>query len=405
MKKKLLIIGIIMNNAGTEKSFLSFANCLDYDKYDVDLLLAKKEGMFLSMIPSQINVIEMDELGDLFLMSGANAAKTLWNTVVKKNPLSLFEILPYFIKIVLSKSKRSATATKLWCKMMGKMKPLEEHYDVAAAYWGDRTMFYMCDKVNADKKIAWLHFDYANPPRDDQLYLSYFERCDNIVTVSQKINDVLCEKLPEIADRCVMMENINDPSLVRELSMRGDTYPDAAFSGKRILSVGRISYQKGYDMILPVIRRLSDDGYDFRWYILGGGDQADIDELKVQAVDAGVADRLILLGVTDNPYTYIRDCDIYVQPSRYEGKPITVEEAKMLYKPIVITDYLSAAEQLAGGEYGIITDISSDGIYSGVKKMLDDEALADAFSEKLFKKDFGNTSEIEKFYRMAGDKN
>ena len=91
-KTKLLIIGITMYPAGTEKSFLSFASCLDYDKYDVTLLLAKKEGLFLPMIPPQIRVIEMTDYAEMFTLNGGNAMKVIWNTMVKKNPKLLFEI-------------------------------------------------------------------------------------------------------------------------------------------------------------------------------------------------------------------------------------------------------------------------------------------------------------------------
>ena len=114
-KKRLLFIGIIMNCAGTEQSFLSFANCIDYDKYDVDLILVKNEGLFMDKIPKQINVRFMPEYGDLFLLSNKNAFSNLFNTFVKKNPLNLFSILPSFVKFILFPKHKVKTATKLFC--------------------------------------------------------------------------------------------------------------------------------------------------------------------------------------------------------------------------------------------------------------------------------------------------
>ena len=398
-KIKLLIVGITMNCAGTEKSFLSFADCLDFDKYEVDLLLAKKEGLFLDLLPKEINVIEMEKYGDMFTLTGANAAKVIINDFIKNNPLLIFEVLPYFVKTVLFPKKRSFTAMRLWVHMMRHFPVTEKEYDVAVAYWGDKTMFYTVDKVKAKKKIAWLHFDYSNPPRDDKLYGKYFAACDKIVTVSDKIDESLKQKLPNIAGRCVMMENIQNVSLIRRMADTAQTFTDD-FDGKRILTVGRVSEQKGYDFALEALIRLVNEGYNIRWYVLVGGDEADIYVLKARANQAGVGDRLVFLGTTINPYGYIKDCDIYAQPSRHEGKPISVEEAKILCKPIYISNYLSAGEQLAGGRYGVIGEIGADGTYEGIKKLLCDSELCRKFTEELSASDFGNTNEIEKFYTM-----
>jgi len=262
-------------------------------------------------------------------------------------------------------------------------------------------MFYMADKVKAKKKIAWLHFDYANPPRDDSIYLPYFMKCDNVVTVSAKVNEALLEKLPQLTDRAVMMENIQDPKQIWDMALRGDTFPDEHYVGLRLLTIGRISEQKGFDFIPPVLKRLRDDGYELRWYILGDGDTASRNALIESALKYGVADMLILLGTTINPYSYLRDCDIYVMTSRYEGKPITVEEAKIMYKPIMVTNYLSAAEQLDNGRLGEICEISEDGIYEGLKRLIDSPSRRDELTEILGKENFGNAYEMAKFYRMV----
>lgn len=400
-KVKMLVVGITMNCAGTEKSFLSFLSCLDFERFDVTLLLAKRDGLLLDQLPKEVKVIVMEKYGDMFLLSGKNAAKTLIDCFVKENPFTLFEIFPYFVRTLLTKGeKRASAATKMWIHFMGKMPEIKEEYDVAVAYWGDRTMFYMCDKVKAKKKIAWLHFDYKNPPRDDDIYRPYFEKCDKVVTVSAAIDESLRSQLPEISSRCVMMENITNPRQIWDLALRGETFPDTHFNGKRILTIGRIGEQKGLDMVVPVLKRLREENYNIRWYVLGDGEKEYKEHLSEMLVDAGVADMMLFLGTTPNPYSYLRDCDIYAQPSRHEGKPISVEEAKIMFKPILASDYLSAREQLENGELGIICPISSDGIYEGIKKLLDSPRLCDSFTEKLAKRKFGNSYEIDKFYSM-----
>ncbi|MCI8331427.1 MAG: glycosyltransferase [Clostridiales bacterium] len=398
-KKKLLIVGITMNCAGTEKSFLSFADSIDYDAYEVDLLLAKKEGLFLDLLPPQIRVIEMEAYGDLFTLTGRSAAAVIRDNFCKKNPLVYLELLPYVIKTVLCPKKKSFTAMRLWVHMMQKMKALPGVYDAAVAYWGDKTMFYMIDKVQAAKKIAWLHFDYAFPPRDDALYEPYFQQCDAVVTVSDSIDQSLKKKLPLVADRCVMMENIQNPRLIRSLAEQGDTFQDD-FVGTRILTIGRISEQKGYDFAIEALSRLKKEGYAVRWYILGGGEESDIAALQQLAAAKGVSDCLVLLGVTQNPYGYLKDCDIYAQPSRHEGKPISVEEAKILGKTILVSSYLSASEQLEQGALGMICEIGAEGTYKGLKKLLDHPERCAQYQTALGQRDFGNEQEMQKFYDL-----
>ena len=375
MKKRILVIGITMAAAGSEKSFLSFArHAIDYDRYDVDLLLAKKSGDFLSMLPKQIRVLEMGEDGEIFLIDRNNAARIIMRRYLNKNPFRAFCLLPHIIKRKTARTdaERDFASNRIWVELLKKMPALDGEYDIALAYWGDHTMFYMCDKVCAKQKLAWLHFDYAMPPREDALYLHYFSMCDKVVTVSEKIGLSLRTALPEISDKIVTVENIVDADEIRALAETGVSFEDG-FDGVRLLTVGRICHQKGYDLALPAVARLVREGYPLRWYIIGEGEDENV--LREAIAALGMEEHVILLGIRKNPYPYIKDADIYLQPSRHEGKPIAVEEAKLLHKPIFVTAYSSAREQLMDGALGLIGEISTEGVYDGVKKMLDDGAL------------------------------
>lgn len=401
-KQKLLFIGIIMNSGGTEKSFLSFVNCLDFDKYDVDLILAKKQGLFMPLIDKRVNVKFMPEFGELFLLSGKNAISNLFNTFIKKNPLTAFQIAPYFIKLILSPKQKVKTAIELFIKMMGKIAPVTEEYDAAVAYWGDRTMFYMIDKVpNAKKKINWMHFEYSESLIDDEIYLKYFKKCDKIVNVSTAVDDSLKAKFPEIADKCLVIENIQSPEFIRKLALEQDSFKDMNhFKGLRILTIGRIANQKGLDMIPEILAKLKRDKYNLRWYILGEGDETIKEQVVNLALKLGVAEMLIFLGTAVNPYPFMRDCDIYVQPSRFEGKPITVEEAKIMRCPIVCANYLSAREQLADGKFGRVAEMNPESLYQNIKELIDNPELRENFVQTLSRQNFGNESEINKFYKI-----
>jgi len=407
MKKKILFIGIALFSAGTEKSFLSFINTFDLDRYDATLLIAKRTGAFSDQLPEKLKVIEMEEFGEHFLQSGKNAVGNIWNTFIKKRPLAIFKVLPYFVGIVLNrnnKDKVSSIATRLWIDLeRSYIKGLEEEYDIAVAYWGDRTMFYMIDKVKADKYITWMHFDYAHPKRDDSIYLPYFEKCDYIANVSTVVDEALKTSLPSVADKCTVIENIQCETLIKQLAEEKAEWPDPEYKGKRILSVARIAYQKGLDLAIRSLKILREEGVDARWYILGDGDEETKASLVSMRNEYGLQEELIFMGVSTNPYPYIRECDVFALPSRFEGRPITVEEAKILSKPIIVCDYLSASEQLAGGRYGVISSFD-DCVFSEKLKALLDEENQRRYTEELSLHSFSNEREIDKFYRLIGDK-
>ena len=405
-KKRLLFVGIGMYLGGTEKAFLSLARQIDFDRYDADLLLAKKEGPLLSDIPAGITVYEMPEFGDMFLLSAANSYKMIADQVIKKHPSSVFSVFSYLVRMVLFKKKRQSIATSMWIDFMRRYAPVFDNgsYDAVISFWGDRAMFYAADKVkNAAKHITWLHFDYGNPPRDNGIYRPYYERCAHVVTVSPSVDAALKSAMPDIAGRCVSMENIIDSKAIRTLALKGESFPDAGYSGIRIVSVCRLAEQKGVDMIPPVLARLREEGFDVRWYIIGDGDESYRMKLAESALKHGVADIFLLLGPKDNPYGYLRDADIFALTSRFEGRPITVEEAKIMLRPIVVTDYVSASDQLDGGRYGMIVPMTEDGIYEGVKKMADSRELRDSFTMELSKHDFGTTANISEFYRLIDE--
>ncbi len=367
MKKKLLIIGIMMNAAGTEKSFLSFAEKIDYNKYEVELLLAKREGAFLGLIPPQIKVTDMGEYGEIFIINKSNAASIIKKLYLRKNPFFALRLLPYIINMKRREPFRTYAAHRIWLELMKKMPMHRGKYDVALAYWGDRTMFYMVDKVRAKKKIAWLHFDYDEPPREDAAYLPYFRKCDKIITVSKAIENSLEAKFPELNGKIKTIENFINEREIREKAKEPCDYRDG-FAGKALLSVGRLCEQKGFDLAIPAIASLCREGKNIHYYIIGEGEAGYEAKLRTLSAEAGGC--VTLLPRTENPYKYMARCDVYLQPSRHEGKPITVEEVKVLGKPLCVTNYKSAREQVAGVKNAVVCEISEDGIYNGIKEIL-----------------------------------
>lgn len=382
MEKKMLVIGIIMDSAGTERSFLSFAQKLDYEKYDVELLLASREGAFLHLVPPQIKITEMGELGEIFKINRNNSFSVIAKLFLRKNPFFAFSLLPDMLKMRKGGLERTYAANRIWLKLMAKMPMHEGEYDVALAYWGDHTMFYMLDKVRAKKKISWLHFDYDEPPREDAVYLPYFKKCDKIITVSKEIEHSLAAKFPELGEKIETIENfINEKEIIEKSKEPCDFRDD--FCGTAILSVGRLCEQKGFDLAIFAVARLFHEGENVRYYIIGEGSEEYKQKLSDIVRENGAEKCVRFLPRTDNPYKFMARCDVYLQPSRHEGKPIAVEEAKTLRLPMCVTNYKSASEQLDGGKLGVICEISEEGIYNGVKTILHDEEKREEFKAAL----------------------
>ncbi len=370
MKKKMLVIGIIMDSAGTERSFISFAQRLDYEKYDVELLLACREGAFLNLVPEQIKICDMGKLGEIFKINKNNSFSVISKLFLRKNPFFALKLLPDMIRMRKGGLERAYAANRIWLKLMDKMPVHGGEYDVALAYWGDHTMFYMIDKVNAKKKISWLHFDYDEPPREDAVYLPYFKKCDKIITVSKEIERSLGVRFPDLSDKIETIENFVNEKEIIEKSKEPCDYRDD-FDGIAVLSVGRLCEQKGFDLAIPAVAKLFREGEKVRYYIIGDGSEEYKGKLSDVVRENGAEECVRFLPRTENPYKFMARCDVYLQPSRHEGKPIVVEEAKVLGLPICVTNYKSAREQLENVKKSVICEANNEGIYEGLKEIFE----------------------------------
>lgn len=168
-----------------------------------------------------------------------------------------------------------------------------------------------------------------------------------------------------------------------------------------LLSVGRFCDAKNFDNVPDICRRLVEDGLDVKWYLIGyGGDEALI---RRRIDEAGMQERVVILGKKDNPYPYMRACDLYVQPSRYEGKAVTVREAQLLGKPVVITSYATSASQLDDGVDGVIVPMDNAGCAAGIAETLRDPERMRFLSENCKMRDYTNSAEVEKIYALMED--
>lgn len=220
---------------------------------------------------------------------------------------------------------------------------------------------------------------------------------DTICGVSEQASRSFQTAFPELSDKIQTVENI----LPRELTAKQAEQPqtDMPSDGAvKILSVGRFCDAKNFDNVPDICRRLMENGLDVKWYLIGYGGEEPLIRQKI--AEAGMQERVIILGKKDNPYPYMRACDLYVQPSRYEGKAVTVREAQLLGKPVVITSYATSASQLEDGVDGVIVPMDSAGCAAGIVALLRDPARMQQLSENCASRDYTNSAEIEKIYAL-----
>ncbi len=368
--KRILFVMSQLGSGGAERALLNLLCELEGAPYQVDLLLLKKTGMLLDQIPAYVNVLDTPkELRFLESGFGAELFRSfsfqalvcrLWYSIQKK---------------IIKTSTRHANWQRRWSCIKHAVKPLAEKYDVAVGYIQSTPSYYVIDKVEAKKKILWVHTDYEKLGANCAFDASYFARADQVVTVSQGCLDGLVRLFPTLKKRFVYVPNVVSAQEIMRLAKEKypDEYPDKDTKKSILLSAGRLVPVKGFDMVIQAASILQKSGIDFLWFILGDGPEKTVLEDMIQEFD--LSERVILLGLRKNPYPYISNADIVVQSSRYEGKSLLLDEAKILGRPIVTTDYETAVDQIEDGVTGVICPITCEGIADAVVELIKSEPL------------------------------
>ena len=252
------------------------------------------------------------------------------------------------------------------------------------------------DKVTAVKKIAWIHTDYSIIDINTKEELPVWDSYDNIISISKDVTKSFVSKFPTLRDKIIEVENILSPAFIHQQS---ELFIPAEMQGDymKFCSIGRFCHAKNFENIPYIAQILKEKGLNFRWYIVGFGNTSEtIENIK----KTNTADCVILLGKKENPYPYIANCNICIQPSRYEGKSVTVREAQILGRPVIITNYPTAKSQVQNGIDGIICDMDNLSIADAIYNLATNKNKQSEVSEYLLSHDYGNMSEIEKIYNL-----
>ncbi len=384
--KKVLFAIYALGYGGAERALVNLLNELPRNQFQLDLLLFQRKGDLLRQLPEWVNVLETPEVMNRIYGPMKKAGKYLPAKVLGK----AFS--------VLVRRTRKAQSAWRWKHVFKHLIPtLPGQYDAAVAFSGSEMQYFIADRVNAKRKIVFIHNDYRTAKYSAEDDAPYFAKMDRIVSISEKCVDVLREIFPREQERMHCLENITSSAVVRSRAQEFDP-PEFAGEGLRILSVGRLWPQKGFDFAVDAAAILKQRGVKFQWYIVGEGSLRA--ELEKQIAENGLTEEFHLLGVRENPYAYMRACDMLVQSSRYEGKSVVLDEAKMLCKPIVATAYPTVADQVKDGAEGIVVPMTAEGVADGVCRMAEDAALREALIAYLAGHEYGNQQEVEKYVQL-----
>lgn len=394
--KKVLIIIRALTHGGAEKSLVSFLNTIDEqylkeNEIEIDLLMTRRDSFFSHQIPTYINVIECP-----------SDYATFCNPIgeLKNKAMMLYSLPRKIYSGVVKKTlgrKSKLTSGELQWKYVGKtLSRLPGKYDVAMAYFHDASTYYLMDKVTAKKKIIWIHNEYEKLGFTDAFERTMYERADKIVTISDRCVESFKLHFPDLSDKIEMIENISSSVIINGLSEEYEV-PEYQEGQVNILSVGRLCHQKGYDLGLKAFHML-ETKVKYHWFIMGAGEQEA--ELRNMILEFGLEDKVSLIGLRSNPYPYIGKCDIFFQPSRYEGKSIALDEAMILNRPIAANSYDTVTDSITDDVNGVLCGMEPEKIVDKLKRLIEDGDLRKSFSDQLKRERHGNEAEIRKYYEL-----
>lgn len=363
MKKSILFVIDSLSSGGAEKSLVSLLSLINYEKLDVELLLFKKGGLYFPLVPKEVRILDIPEYFDNVKDNKIKIRiAKIKNSILIRNPIY----------------KKKLHGAQMTAKNI--LKTLDNQtkkYDVAIAYSQGFPTYYVAEKVDALKKICWVNTDYKKAGYNPNFDKKYYEKYNYMVAVSEKNKEVLESVYPEFRDKIRVIYDIISPDLVKKMANEGQGYEDK-FEGIRILTIGRHVHLKGYDMAIDAAKLLKESGVNFKWYSIGEGVLTE--ELKKQVRKNNLYSEFVFLGTYTNPYPFIKQSDIYCQPSRFEGFGMAIAEAKILMKPIVATNFEIVYDQIDDGKNGLIVQMNANDISQAICNLINNR---ERWNEKI----------------------
>ncbi len=399
MKKPRVFIAMhYLEIGGAESALIGLLHALDPARVDVDLFLYSHRGEMLGLVPEWVNLLpeipayaaiekpmkEIVRHGHLAVAAARWMARRRWARDRKRGGITIdaqFGYIGAAVAPVLPSLHRFG------------------RYDQAISFLAPHD--YVLRHVDAARKACWIHTDYSRVGVNAALELPVWGAYDNIVSISPDVTETFCSRFPTLRHKIMEIRNIAPVDHIRRCAEAGRPADMPARDGRlQLLTIGRFSGVKRMYLIPELCRRLVEAGIDVEWFIIGYG--ADESSIRARIESEGVGSRVHVLGKKDNPYPYIAACDCYVQPSAFEGNSVTVREAQMLGRPVIISDYPTAHSQVRDGVDGVIVPLAAEECAAGIARVLSAPETLASLAENIKAADYSNAAEVEKIYKLAG---
>lgn len=399
MKKRILFVINTLGHAGAEVAMLELLKAFDPDKYDISLFVLMGQGELISRVPSHVNLLNKKYIDASVLSS--RGKRHMFKTVIKAalNRGTIIRRLPYLMRnlTIMVKKKNILIEKLLWRIIADGAPRFKQSFDLAIAYLEGGSAYYTASYVKAKKKAAFVHVDYSKAGYSRELDLYSYMYYDKMFMVSNEVLESFINVYPEYRFKTAVFHNLLDLEKIRDWSNKPGGFSDS-FDGIRLLTVGRLTWQKAYEVAIDAMYLLKQEYENVKWYVLGEGSQREFLEKRIEKNK--LEDDFILLGAVENPYPYYVQADIYVHATRFEGKSIAIQEAQALGCAIIASDCSGNREQIDNGKDGILCQFDARAIKDAILELIVDEEKrkclegASANKKLIYEEDLGMIYEL-----------
>lgn len=395
--KKILIVSQAMEIGGAEKALLGLLEEIDKNRFQVELFLLRHTGELLQYIPQDIILLpEKKE----YSMLGIPLKETLkekeynlfWGRIKGRWKANRFVRKNHIKDSSAVDDEYSHKYTVNYMPMIS-----NDEYDLAISFLSPH--YFVSKKVRAKEKIAWIHTDYETVEIDVNSEISMWSEYDYIASISEKVSESFLTTFPSLQNKIISFENIMPIEYIKNLGEAESVGEEIPYDENIILlSIGRFCKAKNFDNVPDICRKIISSGIKVKWYLIGYGPDEEV--IKKRIEELRMENNVYILGKKENPYPYIKRCDIYIQPSRYEGKCVSVIEAQIFHKPVIITDYATSGSQLEDGVDGVIVPMDNVKCAENIIAVLRNQTLQRRLTEATKERDYANREEINKIYQI-----
>lgn len=398
--KKLLFVINTLGYGGAERAMLNLFEELNPDEYEISLFVLTGQGELIHELPQHVRLLNgnykdvsvLTQKGRRLLMASVLKAGIGKGLFIRR--------APYLVKnyLHMHKEGRVLPDKLLWRLLSDGAPQIKDEYDLAVAYLEGGATYYIADHIQAKKKAAFVHIDYGKAGYNRELDHNCYQQFDRIFTVSDEVRKHFLEVYPEYENKTSVFHNLLNQKRILRMVNEGEGFDDG-FNGIRVLTVGRLTKQKRYDIAIEAMRLLKEKSdLPVRWYVLGEGDLRK--ELEQQIIDSGLEKDFILMGIRKNPFPYYLECDCYVHATEFEGKSIAIQEAQTLGKAILATDCSGNRESVQNGVDGLLCALDPDVISEQILYLIRHPEERRRLGEKAKQKNLSHTKGFDEFLTL-----